>query len=93
MGVPVLALAGDRLVARMGVSQLANVGLADWIASDQSDYLIKAKQLADIPRLALLRAGLRRQVLASALFDAPRFARHFEVALRGMWEIWCTPPR
>jgi len=93
MGVPVLALAGDRLVARMGVSQLANVGLADWIASDQSAYLIKAKQLADIPRLALLRAGLRRQVLASALFDAPRFARHFEVALRGMWEIWCTPPR
>lgn len=28
---------------------------------------------------------VRQQVLASPLFDAPRFARNFEVALWGMW--------
>jgi predicted O-linked N-acetylglucosamine transferase (SPINDLY family) len=36
-----------------------------------------------------LRQGLRVQVLASPLFDAPRFALHFEAALRGMWVAWC----
>jgi protein O-GlcNAc transferase len=39
--------------------------------------------------LAKLRAGLRQQVLASPIFDAPRFAVHFEAALRGMWQLWC----
>jgi protein O-GlcNAc transferase len=32
-----------------------------------------------------LRAGLREQVRTSPLFDAPRFAKHFEQAL---WEMW-----
>jgi predicted O-linked N-acetylglucosamine transferase (SPINDLY family) len=36
-----------------------------------------------------LRSGLRQQVLASPLFDAPRFAGNFEAALRGMWTHWC----
>jgi len=29
---------------------------------------------------------LRQQVIASPLFDAPRFARNFEDALWGMWQ-------
>jgi predicted O-linked N-acetylglucosamine transferase (SPINDLY family) len=51
-----------------------------------------AKALAhasDLSRLATLRSGLRQQVLASPLFDAPRFAGNFEAALRGMWTHWC----
>jgi predicted O-linked N-acetylglucosamine transferase (SPINDLY family) len=39
--------------------------------------------------LAALRKGLRQQVLASPIFDASRFAGHFENALRGMWKKWC----
>jgi len=41
----------------------------------------------------VLRNGLRQQVLASPIFDAPRFARHFEAALRGMWRKWCDERR
>ncbi|HEY8026674.1 MAG TPA: peptide-binding protein, partial [Burkholderiaceae bacterium] len=88
MGVPVLTLAGERLAGRMGVSQLSNVGLQNWIAESEADYVAKAAQLCDIQALATLRAGLRQQALASPLFDAPRFAGHFAQALRGMWLRW-----
>jgi protein O-GlcNAc transferase len=90
MGLPVLTLAGDRLVSRQGVSLLMNAGLADWVAADADDYVARAvAHAADLPRLAALRTALRQQVLASPLFDAPRFARHLETALRGMWAQWC----
>jgi len=90
MGVPVLTLAGDRFLSHIGESVLQNAGLPDWIAADADDYVARAVvHASDIPRLAELRQGLRQQVLASPLFDAPRFARHFETALRGMWANWC----
>jgi protein O-GlcNAc transferase len=91
MGVPVLTLAGDRLVSRQGVTLMANAGLHDWIAADGDDYVARAVALAgDLPKLAALRGQLRHQVQASPLFDAPRFATHFEKALRGMWAQWCS---
>jgi protein O-GlcNAc transferase len=90
MGVPVLTLAGKSFLARQGVGLLANAGLPEWIAEDPDDYVRRAVSHAgDLPRLASLRAGMREQVLASPLFDAPRFARHFEEALRGVWRKWC----
>lgn len=90
MGVPVLTLAGKQFLARQGVGLLMNAGLPEWIASDQDDYFSRAiAHASDLQRLALLRAGLRQQVLASPILDAPRFASHFEAALRGMWEKWC----
>ena len=59
----------------------------EWVATSKEEYIAKAIALAcDLPRLAALRAGLREQVLASPLFDAPRFARNFEDALWGMWQ-------
>lgn len=90
MGVPVLTLAGRQFLARQGVGLLMNAGLPEWVASDQDDYLSRAiAHASDTQRLASLRAGLRQQVLASPIFDASRFAKHFETALRGMWEKWC----
>jgi protein O-GlcNAc transferase len=87
MGVPTLTLAGDSLLARQGASLLSAAGLAQWVANSQEEYVAKAVAFAsDLPELAALRAGLREQVLASPLFDAPRFARHFEEALWGMWQ-------
>ena len=91
MGVPVLTLAGERFLSRQGVGILQNAGLPEWIASDADDYLARAVSHAgDLQRLAALRNGLRQRVLASPLFDSPRFARHFEAALRGMWMQWCN---
>jgi protein O-GlcNAc transferase len=90
MGVPVLSLKGDRFISHQGETILNNVGLPQWIAADEDDYVAKAAAFAnDLPALATLRAGLREQLLASPLCDAPRFACNLEEALRGMWRIWC----
>jgi protein O-GlcNAc transferase len=91
MGVPVLVRAGDRYVAHMGESILHNVGLPEWIAPDEMAYPdLAAKMAADLPALAALRADLRQRMLASPLFDAPRFGRNLEDAIRGMWRVWCA---
>ncbi|MEJ2033782.1 MAG: tetratricopeptide repeat protein, partial [Deltaproteobacteria bacterium] len=86
MGVPFLTRRGDRFVSRVSESIARNAGLADWVAMDDEDYVAKAAAHAsDLEKLARLRAGLREQVLASPVFDAPRFVRNFETALWGMW--------
>ena len=86
MGVPTVTLAGKTMLSRQGASLLSCAGLADWVAVDEQDYVAKAiTHAADLEKLTMLRAGLRRQVLASPLFDGPRFARNFEAA---MWEMW-----
>ncbi len=87
MGVPTLTLAGETLLARQGASLLTAAGLQDWIAASEEAYVAKAVHFAgDLPKLATLRANLREQVRISPLFDAPRFAKHFEEALWGMWQ-------
>ena len=90
MGVPFVTLAGEQFASRQGLGVLMNVGLADWIASDEDDYVAKCiAHATDLDRLTALRAGMRSRILESPLFDATRFARHFEAALRGMWDEWC----
>jgi len=87
MGVPTLTLAGETLLARQGASLLAAAGLSDWIVETEENYIAQAIAFAaDLDALATLRQGLREQVLASPLFDAPRFAHHFEQAMWTMWQ-------
>jgi predicted O-linked N-acetylglucosamine transferase (SPINDLY family) len=91
MGVPVVTLAGQNFLSRQGVGMLMNAGLPDWVAYNADDYVKRASaHAADIASLASLRNRLRQQVLASPLFDAARFARHFDTALREMWVAWCN---
>lgn len=90
MGVPLLALKGDRLVAHMGESILHAVGMPEWIATDEADSVARAVAFAgDLRALAEVRAGLRQRLLDSPVCDAPRFARNLEEAFRGMWRTWC----
>ncbi len=78
MGVPVVALSGDRHAARVGASLLTAAGLPELIAADPSDYASKAAALAaDRAGLAARRAAQRAHLAASPLLDAPRYAEKF----------------
>ncbi|WP_254774920.1 tetratricopeptide repeat protein [Polaromonas sp. YR568] len=91
MGVPTLTMAGKSLLSRQGVGLMMNAALPDWVVPTPEDYVHRAISHAnDLRQLATLRAGLRQQVQASPIFDAPRFAGHFEAVLRGMWVTWCA---
>ncbi len=90
MGVPVVALIGDRHSGRVGFDLLTRVGLPQMAAPDAQGYVRVAAELArDLPALSSLRQGLRERLCASPLCDKDRFAREFESALRTMWKEWC----
>jgi predicted O-linked N-acetylglucosamine transferase (SPINDLY family) len=91
MGVPVVSLAGNTAVGRGGRSILSNVGLADLVANDVSEYVQKATELGrDHPRLTSLRRELRGRMQSSPLMNAPRFTRHVERAFLRAWEIFAS---
>lgn len=93
MGVPVIALHGDRHASRVGMSLLRAVGLDELIAASAPDYLRLATGLAADPgRRAVLRRDLRSRLAASPLCDASAFVPRLEQAYRGLWRDWCAAP-
>jgi protein O-GlcNAc transferase len=91
MGVPVVALAGDRHAARVGVSLLTEIGAPELIAPTTEAYVELAVRLAGDKRaLDDYRATLRAQMKRSPLLDVARFARELETAYRAMWRDWCA---
>jgi predicted O-linked N-acetylglucosamine transferase (SPINDLY family) len=91
MGVPVVSLAGDRFVSRVGETILEHAGCGDWVTRTPDKYVEKALDLgANGARLARMRALLREQVRRSTLGDTARFTRSWEDALRTVWRSWCA---
>ncbi len=82
MGVPVITLAGERFVGRVGASVLSALNLSELIAADEERYIAQVSELAaDRRRLADIRRTLRPRLAASPLCDAPAYTRSFETAL------------
>ncbi|MEI6414602.1 MAG: tetratricopeptide repeat protein [Pseudomonadota bacterium] len=92
MGVPVVTLVGQSVVARQTFSVLANLGLAETLAfSDVDAFVQGAIDLANDPeRLATLRRELRPRLSASPLRQAETFTRDLEALYRQMWRAWCA---
>ena len=89
MGVPTLTLAGNTLLERQGMSMLSCIGLHDWIAFDEQEYIDKAVTHAqNTQNLAELRSQLRQQMATSPLTNAAKFAQNLEEALHKMWQLF-----
>jgi predicted O-linked N-acetylglucosamine transferase (SPINDLY family) len=68
---------------------LMNLGLPEWIATTEAEYIDKACRFARQPEaLNALRLGLRERMKASPLMDGPAFAKGVEAAYRSMYDRW-----
>ncbi|TAN70542.1 MAG: tetratricopeptide repeat protein [Methylobacter sp.] len=90
MGVPVLTLASRPPLGRIGTSLMMNLGLPEWVAQSEDEYLAKACVFADDSRLLIkLRSGMRERMQNSPVMDGVGFARGVEEAYREMWQRYC----
>ncbi|BBI64346.1 hypothetical protein HSBAA_56520 [Vreelandella sulfidaeris] len=88
MGVPVVTLPGPTFAGRHSATHLINAGLPELVTSSWDEYRQRVMELAsDLPNLAVIRAGLRTILHYSPVCDAPRFAKHFNNALRAIWAL------
>jgi len=86
MGVPLYVLKGNNFYSRTGISINKNLGMEDWIANNEKDYIIKILKLtSDFNQLSQTREYLINKVDNSTLFDSSLFADNFNKML---WEIW-----
>ena len=91
MGVPVVSLAGVTHAARVGLSLLANLGLAELVAGKADEFVAIAAGLArDLDRLEALRGGMRERMTTAPITDGAGLARAIEEAYRAMWRRWCA---
>ncbi len=90
MGVPVLTMAGGIPSGRVGATLLSHVGLDEFIAYGEEDFVKKGLDRAkDIDALALIRTGLRARFEQAAIGQPALIANRLERAFRIMLQRWC----
>jgi protein O-GlcNAc transferase len=91
VGTPLVALRGDRGIARSSASILHTLGALELIADTTEGYVELNVRLAlDPGRRAALRGELRPRLMRSALMNVTAFVADLEAAYRGMWTRWCA---
>lgn len=91
LGTPVITLVGNAFQSRAGFSLLSAIGMPEFVASTQAEYIEKATALAgDRDKLVTIRNGLRTRMLNSPLLDGKRFTSNLEAIFREVWTRWCA---
>ena len=76
MGVPVLTKKGDYFISKSTESINKNIGLNDWIANDESDYINKAVNFSNnLNFLQSVKTYLLENRETFAIFDSEDFAK------------------
>jgi protein O-GlcNAc transferase len=89
MGVPLLTLKSDKFMARNGLTYNMNLGLVDWIAEDEEDFINIAKHF-NINRKLLkdLKINLRSNLTKSKLINGNNFSMRFKTLMINLWDIY-----
>lgn len=85
MGVPLVAIRGQTMAARMSASIVRGLGKPEWICDTEKEFAAILAQLSS--RAVALRSGkqtLQAEVMASQLFDGKDLTLHLESAFRQM---------
>ena len=91
MGVPTLTMTGPTLLGRIGAAIAEHMGLHEYIARDEADFLKKGVALAlDISKVTDLRGALRARFAESAMGQPALIAAGLDSALRTIWRRWCA---
>jgi hypothetical protein len=90
MGVPVITLPGPTFAGRHSATHLVNAGLPEMVVSSWDEYRQRAIGLSqDLTSLARIRSLLRDTLMGSPVCDSGRFAEHFSIAMRAIWQRYC----
>jgi len=89
MGVPLLTIKGNNFYSRIGVSINKNLGMDDWIANNEKDYISKAiSKASNLEKLFQIKKELRNKFLKSPLSNTKKYAKHFENFLNLIWKTY-----
>ena len=89
MGVPLLTKKGNNFYSRIGTSINQNLGMEDWIANNEKDYILKAiSKASNLKKLFQTKKELRNKFLKSPLSNTKQYAKHFENCLNSMWKTY-----
>ena len=79
MGLPVITWPQNRIVSRQTYSFLSTIGLTETVASNETEYIQFAVNLANnLSHLAKIRQTLRQTMLKSKLLDIASFTQQIE---------------
>ncbi|MBQ9364980.1 MAG: glycosyltransferase, partial [Schwartzia sp.] len=93
MGVPLVTLAGVTHGGRFGASLMANIGMAELVASNVEEYVARAVSLAnDTELLSVMRKTMRRMMQRSPLMDAGRYMKDVECAYEKIYADFVIEP-
>ena len=91
MGVPVVCKLGGSACSRAGGAIVKAVGLDDWVAEDDEDYVAIARKFAGLPaELQALRARLASMVANSEAGNNQLYTRRVEEGYRLFWRRYCA---
>jgi predicted O-linked N-acetylglucosamine transferase (SPINDLY family) len=89
MGVPIVALEGNRVCGRMASSIVTALGHPEWSAKSEDEYVAIVRTLAnDVEGRKQLRKTQRAVMRRSSLCDGRQLARSLEDALEAMYDRW-----
>ena len=87
MGVPVVTRLGNGMATRLGGGILSGIGMPDWIAADDDQYVeIALRSSPD--RLSAIRQELPD--LIARRCGPAAYTRYVEAAYRTMWRKYCN---
>jgi len=91
MGVPTLATVGATNPSHASVCFMAHLGLSTFITEDEDTYVKLGTFLAqNTQALAAMRASMRERFVNSVLGYPGVASAGIELALRRMWQHWCS---